>query len=160
MLDHFCSWLEKTALSQILQNVTWAVPAVQTVHILSIGLVMSSVLMLDLRLLGWSCKDQSVTRIAARFLPVVWGTLPVLLLTGLLLILAEPARALENSAFQLKMLMLLTIVVLTLGMQRQIYTDRWDASSRAWRALFPLLSLLLWVCIVFAGRWIAYVRVH
>lgn len=158
-LDRFCSWLETTPLSQTLQTEDWIVPAVQTLHILSIGLVLAAVLMLNLRLLNLACRDQPVTRIAARFLPVVWWTLPVLLVTGLLMIAAEPARSLENSAFQLKMVLLLSIVTLTFTVQRRIDTNRWSSSSRLWLTGFPLLSLLLWVGIVFAGRWIAYVRV-
>lgn len=158
-LGRFCSWLETTPLSQTLQNVDWVVPAVQTLHILCIGLVLAAVLMLNLRLLNLACRDQAVTRIAARFLPVVWWTLPVLLLTGLLMIAAEPARSLQNSAFQLKMVLLLSIVTLTFAVQKRIDTNRWSASSRLWHAGFPLASLLLWVGIVFAGRWIAYVRV-
>jgi hypothetical protein len=158
-LDHFCSWLESTPLSQTLQTEDWIVPAVQTLHILSIGLVLAAVLMLNLRLLNLACRDQPVTRIAARFLPVVWWTLPVLLVTGLLMIVAEPARSLENSAFQLKMVLLLSIVTLTFAVQKRIDTNRWSASSRLWHTGFPLLSLLLWVGVVFAGRWIAYVRV-
>ncbi len=158
-LDPFCAWLESTPLSHTLQSIEWIVPAVQTLHILAIGLLLSAVLMLNLRLLELACQDQPVMRIAARFLPVVWWTLPVLLVTGLLMISAEPARSLQNSAFQLKMIMLLSIVALTFAVQRRIDTNRWASSARLWRTGFALLSLLLWVGIVFAGRWIAYVRV-
>ena len=158
-LDPFCSWLETTPLSQTLQNADWMIPAVQTVHILSIGFLLSAVLMLDLRLLNLASADQPVTRVSARFLPVVWWTLPVLLLTGVLMIAAEPARSLQNAAFQLKMALLLSIVVLTFSVQRRIDTNRWNASGKLWRTAFPLLSLLLWTGIVFAGRWIAYMRV-
>ena len=51
-LDRFCSWLEQTPLSQAIQSAGWVVPTVQTIHILAIAAVLSSVLMLDLRLLG------------------------------------------------------------------------------------------------------------
>ena len=57
------------------------------------------------------------------------------------------------------MALLLSIVVLTFSVQRRIDTNRWNASGKLWRTAFPLLSLLLWTGIVFAGRWIAYMRV-
>ena len=159
-LDQFCTWLEMTPVSVALQTAEWIIPTVQTIHILSIGLVMSAVLMIDLRLLGWAWTDQPLTRVAARFMPVLWRTLPVLLLTGLVMIIAEPARSLENGAFQLKMLLLALVIALTLTLSRRIGTNQWNSSSGWLRRGFPVVSLLLWVSIVFAGRWIAYVRVQ
>src|SRR5439155_19731403 len=73
LLD-FCSWLEQTPLSQTIQSTGWIVPAVQTVHILSIAAVLSSVLMIDLRLMGFLGRDQPLARVSARFLPVIWWT--------------------------------------------------------------------------------------
>src|SRR5207302_659199 len=78
-LDRFCSWLEQTPLSQAIQGAGWVVPTVQTVHILAIAAVMSSVLMLDLRLLGTVGRDQPLERVTSRFRPVIWWTLPILL---------------------------------------------------------------------------------
>ena len=40
---------------------------------------------------------------SSRFLPLVWWSLPVLLATGAIMIIGEPARSLKNPAFQLKM---------------------------------------------------------
>ena len=42
-IDNFCSWLDQTPLSQAIQSTPWVIPAVQTVHILAIAAVMSSV---------------------------------------------------------------------------------------------------------------------
>jgi len=44
--------------------------------------VLSSVLMLDLRLLGIVGRDQPLARVTHRFRPVIWWTLPILLVTG------------------------------------------------------------------------------
>mgnify|MGYP003346826271 CR=1 FL=1 len=81
LLD-FCEAIDSTALSQTIQSVKWVVPAVQTVHILAIAAVMSSILMINLRLLGISGTDQTIARISNRFGPVIWGALILLLLTG------------------------------------------------------------------------------
>ena len=142
-LDRFCSWLEQTPLSQAIQAAGWVVPTVQTIHILAIAAVMSSVLMLDLRLLGMVGRDQPLERVSARFRPVIWWALPVLLATGIVMIIGEPARSLANPVFQLKMLLLLAAIAVTAGLHKD---------SR----IIAILSLSLWVGIVFAGRWIAY----
>ena len=142
-LDRFCSWLEHTPLSQAIQSAEWVVPAVQTIHILAIAAVMSSVLMLDLRLLGIVGADQPLARVTNRFRPVIWWTLPILLVTGVVMIIGEPARSLANPVFQLKMLLLLAAIAVTAAFHKE---------SR----IIAIVSLSLWVGIVFAGRWIAY----
>ena len=142
-LDRFCSWLEHTPLSQTIQSTSWVVPAVQTIHILAIAAVMSSVLMLDLRLLGVVGTDQPLARVTSRFRPVIWWTLPVLLATGAVMIIGEPARSLANPVFQLKMLLLLAAIAVTVAFHEG-------------PRIIAVLSLALWIGIVFAGRWIAY----
>src|SRR5213592_1811151 len=99
-LDRFCSWLEQTPLSQAIQSAGWVVPTVQTVHILAIAAVLSSVLMLDLRLLGMVGRDQPLERVTNRFRPVIWWTLPILLATGVVMIIGEPARPLPHPLCQ------------------------------------------------------------
>jgi hypothetical protein len=159
-LDNLCSWLEQTLLSQTMQTTSWIVPAVQTVHILAIAAVMSSVLMIDLRLLGILGRDQPLARVSERFLPVIWWTLPILLATGILMIIGEPVRSLESPVFQLKMALLVAAMIVTLSYQVPLGRDPsfWDFSigRRGGAGIIAVLSLLLWTGIVFAGRWIAY----
>jgi len=161
-LDPFCTWLAATGLSQSLQTLEWIIPAVQTVHILAVAAVISSVLMINLRLIGWGAGEQTVAAVATRFAPFVWWPLPVLLATGALLIIAEPARSLENPVFALKMGLLLAAIGVMLVYQLPLRRDRafWDISAGRRRAgrIVAALSLPLWIAIIFAGRWIAYVQ--
>src|SRR5207237_9037630 len=112
-IDALCWWLEHTALSVTIQSVSWIVPAVQTVHILAITVVAASALMIDLRLIGVFSADRPLREVSARFLPLVWWPLLVLLATGAIMIIGEPARSLKNAAFQLKMTLLITVLVVT-----------------------------------------------
>jgi hypothetical protein len=169
-LIDFCSWLQQSPFSQILQNVEWIVPAVQTVHILCIGAVISAALALALRQFGLLAADQPLTRVAAQFLRVIWLALPVLLVTGSLLIAAEPRRSLASPAFQLKMALLVCVASLLLLYQSRIGrlarsstgAATGAAGAAAIAATFrpgkamTVVALLLWVGIIFAGRWIAY----
>jgi hypothetical protein len=156
----FCAWLEETPLSQTIQGTGWIVPTVQTVHILSIAAVLSSVLMIDLRLMGVLGRDQPLARVSERFRPVIWWTLPVLLATGAVMIIGEPARSLANPVFQLKMALLVAAIIVTLSHQVPLGANPtfWEGSSgrRGAARLVAVLSLALWAGIVFAGRWIAY----
>jgi hypothetical protein len=159
-IDTFCWWLEHTSLSGTIQRVDWIVPAVQTIHILAITVIATSALMIDLRLVGVFSADRPLKEISARFLPLVWWPLPVLLVTGAIMIIGEPARSLKNPAFQLKMALLVTVLVVTLIYQFLLRRDPALGSPasgrRAAAATVATLSMLLWAGIIFAGRWIAY----
>jgi hypothetical protein len=161
-LDAFCAHLSETALSQALQTTEWVIPAIQTVHIIAVATVITSILMVDLRLMGVAARNQPIAAVANRYLPPVWYALPVLLATGTALIIAEPSRALQNWVFILKMCLLLLAAGVTLACQIPLRKDAgyWDESQARRRQvrLMGLLSLPLWIAILFAGRWIAYVQ--
>jgi len=156
-LPTFCDWLSNTPMSLKIQTVLWIIPAVQTVHILCVTIVMTSMAMLDLRLVGVAGRQQPVSTMVNRFVPWVWWTLPILLLSGSLLIIGEPSRELLNPYFRAKMLMLLTVIIITLVVQLRNLRDStfWE-SRKLLAGCAGVISLLLWVGIVTAGRWIAY----
>jgi hypothetical protein len=162
MLDQFVHWLEATQASLIIQKIFWIIPTVQTVHILAISVVFASMAMLDLRLLGLVGRRHSVLSSARRFLPWLWWSLLVLALSGSVLIVGEPHRALGNISFLLKMCMLATAIVLTLVFQTVLKRDLArgipDLAPRHFGVAGAIgaVSLLLWVGIVVAGRLIAY----
>lgn len=159
-LLNFCSQIEESSLSQLVQSTPWIVPTVQTLHILGIAALLSSVLMINLRLLGITAKDQSLVAVNASFSVVIRLVLPFLLVTGMIMISGEPARSLANSVFQIKMLLLLTSIIVMWAVHRSLKFDPvyWERSTyRKWAAkLVAMMSLGLWVGIVCAGRWIAY----
>src|ERR1700693_1969982 len=117
-LNVFCLWLDGTALSQFIQSRAWVVPTVQSIHILSFALVVASALMINLRLTGVFGRDQSLDRISARFLPFIWWPLLVLLAAGTIMIIGEPARALKNPVFQVKVVLVIAAVIVTCMFQR------------------------------------------
>ncbi|HEX4076125.1 MAG TPA: DUF6644 family protein [Candidatus Acidoferrales bacterium] len=158
MVQAFCDWLSNTPVSLKIQTVLWIIPAVQTVHILSVSIVMASMAMLDLRLMGLVGKRQPVSRMVDRFVPWVWRVLLILVATGAILVIGEPERELLNWAFRTKMAMVATVSLITLLVQNRNQRDAafWE-NHRIAAATVGAVSLLLWVAIVTAGRWIAYV---
>lgn len=157
----FSEALAATPASLFLQGIGWLIPMVQIVHILAIAAVMGSAGLSGLRLLGLAGRSQSVADMAGRLAPAVWWALAVLLCSGVVLAAAEPLRSLPNPAFQLKMLLLLPAVALTGFMQRSLRAGAafWELSPgrRLAMKLAAAASLLLWVAIIFAGRWIAFI---
>ena len=156
-MENFCAWLSATSLSGRIQDAFWVIPTTQSIHILSIAVVMTSMAMLDLRLVGIAGRRQSLPAMASRFLPWVWTALVVLLCTGVILIIGEPGRELQSQVFWIKMSLLAVVIVLTAIFQVVLRRDAgfWD-SHRGTAALLGIVSLLIWIGIVTAGRWIAY----
>jgi uncharacterized membrane protein len=160
-LRAFADWLALTELSTVIQNTSWIIPTVQTIHIVCVAIVISATFLVSLRILGVFDRSQTIAALSHRFLPWIWYALVVLLITGSLLIIGEPGRSLMNPAFGVKMLMLIIVASLTAVLQRPLVTEAgyWDGSfqRRATARSIAVISLVLWSCIVFAGRWIAYV---
>ena len=158
-LQEFVFWLEQTSLSQTIQIVPWIIPTVQTIHILAIAAVIGSMGFLDLRVLGIAGRGQSLASVRDRLLPWLWRGLIVLLLTGIVMMIGEPGRSLVNPIFQLKMVLLVIAAVMTVlcaRALRQVDGQSEQASAPAIAKLAAIISLVLWIAIVFAGRWIAY----
>ena len=161
-LTEFSKWLAATPLSHIIQTTKWVIPALQTVHILSVAVMFSSAVLVDLRIWRLLNRDVPLPAVARRFLPTIWPVLLVLLMTGGLLIIGEPRRSLLNSTFYLKMALLAVAVVLTAWLQWSLSSspNLWDKDrSRRMAGQFAAtVSILVWCGILFAGRWIAYTQ--
>lgn len=161
-LRDFSDWLASTPLSTVIQNVSWIIPTVQTIHIVCVGIVISATFLVSLRVLGLFDTSEPIAALARRFLSWIWYALVVLLVSGALLIIGEPGRSLLNPVFALKMLLLVVVALLTTVLQRPLATEAryWDTSGqrRAVARGIAVTSLVLWSCIVFAGRWIAYIE--
>jgi len=162
-MEAFAQWLGATPVSVAIRRALWLIPLLQAVHILAIAAVLSSVAMIDLRLLGLAGRSQTLRATAQRFVPWIWTSLVVLAATGLVLVVGEPKRSLLNPAFQLKMAMVAAAVPGMLAVQALL---RRNADVRndhphggKMTGAFVVLTFLLWCAIAFAGRWIAYIRV-
>ena len=153
------AWLADSSLTRVLENTFWIIPTVQSIHILAIGIVMASIAMLDLRLAGLLGREQSLRDLTASFYPWIWGALAVLLATGLIQIMGEPARELRNWIFWTKMALIVTAVLFTAPVRSLLEDCRFRDLAPRKRVIVracAFASLLLWLAVLTCGRWIAY----
>jgi len=159
MIESFCDWLSTTPVSIAFQEASWFVPLVQTVHILAIAIVLAAVAMLSLRLIVMS-SGTFEQGLSTDWIPWVWSALVVLLITGVLLTITEPSRELLNMVFRIKMLLVLVLAGTLTIIQVRVRRDKryWTSSPSRQRVarFIGVLCLVLGVCLVTAGRWIAY----
>jgi cytochrome bd-type quinol oxidase subunit 2 len=154
-IHHFVDWLAATAPSQAIQASSWAIPAIQSVHILALALVFTLGIVLSLRFAGLGLSAEPLAQLAARSTRRIWMLLLVLLVTGALLITAEPGRTVTNPVFYAKMIMLAAVIVVTLLLA---YIARRVEKPTALHIAIAVLAVLLWIGIIFAGRLIAYIE--
>lgn len=147
-MSAFVAWLHATALSQTIQDVHWVVPLVQSIHIVMIGVLFVSSLMICLRVLGRAGMDQPFDAVWQRFTPWMRAALAVLLLSGIVLLIGEPARELGATSFWLKMLLI--------GVAGMLNARIGRAPEAPAARGFAAALVVVWMTIVFLGRAIAY----
>jgi len=157
----FALWLASTAPSVLIQrNEVWMIPAIQSVHIAGIGVVLACVLMMTLRILGYAGKDQTLAQTQQRFGPWLKGALWLLLGTGLLMVIGEPERELVTFSFWAKMTLVALGAAIAFGFQRSLraHGPDWEQSLVQRRSVkvMAVATLLVWIAIIFLGRLIAY----
>lgn len=158
-IETFANWLYETPLSTGFRDIAWVIPTVQSVHLLAIAIVVGSALVSDLRLAGVLACDETPAVVVRRYLPWMWGALVVLLATGIIMLIAEPGRTLGNTVFWAKMALVLFAFALTLTFRKPLLDPAFALEHASWRAAVKpaaWISLLVWVAVVFCGRWIAY----
>ncbi|MEO6079943.1 MAG: hypothetical protein ABIQ86_09220 [Steroidobacteraceae bacterium] len=155
-LHQFSEWLSATPLSQRIQVTTWAIPGIQTVHLICLALVFACALVFSLRIAGRGLSSEPLPLLATRFTRAIWYLLVVLLLSGALLIVAEPGRTITNPVFYAKMTMLAVVVAVTLWLSA-VARRQFERPSGL-HVFMAAFGMLLWIGIMFAGRFIAYVE--
>jgi hypothetical protein len=157
----FALWLSTTPPSAFIQeHNTWTIPAIQSIHIVGIAMVMGSVLMIDLRILGWAGSDQTLRQTAGRFGPWLTGSLWLLLATGVLMVIGEPVRELVTFSFWLKMTLVAigTLVAAIFLRTLRRHERHWEDTLVHRRAVkgLAVLTFLIWATVIVLGRLIAY----
>lgn len=154
-MQEFIDWLSNTPLSQAIQTTSWAIPGIQVVHILCLAVLFALALSFSLRIAGRGFAVETLASLAGRFVPAMWICLALLLVSGALLILAEPFRAITNPVFYLKMALLAVAIVITVWLAA--VARRPVEKTTVVHVAGATLGMLVWSGIIIAGRYIAYV---
>ena len=160
-MKQFAQWLSTTLLSIFIQNHnSWAIPAIQSIHIVGIAIVLGSVFMIDLRILGWAGMDQTLGQTTRRFGPWLTGALWLMFATGILMVIGEPVRELITFSFWLKMFLVALGALIAVIFLRAVrrHEQRWEEIVEKRRAVrwLAVITFLIWACIIILGRLIAY----
>ncbi len=160
--DHFLEWLATTPFSITMRESTWAEPIVETIHVLTLTMFLGFAILLDLRLLGLYLTRKRFSEVLAQFNPWLFGGFAVMVVTGTLLFCGDPVSFYNTKPpfFKAKMILLvlagLNVTIFNFGIGRKV--AQWDSLPKPPLAakVAGIVSIVLWISIVAAGRAIAY----
>jgi uncharacterized protein YacL len=157
----FFEWLADTSWSVDLHESQYAYSIIESVHVWAMSVFFGSVVMFDLRLLGWIMRKAPVSEVVDRLVPWTIGAFVVMVISGTLLFYAIPLRSYQNIFFRAKMILLLLAGLNVWVFHSRVYPKvvaEWDGEGVPPRAArrAGAFSLVLWISIVVSGRMIAY----
>lgn len=156
----FARWLNETGISTWLRESDWPFPIIESVHILALGFSVGTIMWVDLRLMGVTMKKYPVADIVEQLEPWAIPGFIVMFISGMLLLLAEPAKSFSNTTFRLKAVAIILAGLNVWYFHKKVAKDmqKWEVETTTpWQAkMVGGLSAFLWLAIVILGRWYAY----
>ena len=157
-IDPFLIWLEATPLSQWIVGSPsmFVFPGFLVLHAFGMGLAAGLSAALDLRVLGVAASMPLIE--FRRFRPVLWLGFWVNAVSGVMLLIGYPTKALTNPVFYLKLLLIGVGLVLFKRIGRHVFDPSLPAVDTAPFALrrLAVVSMVCWVGAITAGRFLAY----
>ena len=159
----FLEWINDTALSQYMRESLWGYPIALTLHAIGMATLVGVVSFLDLRVLGLF-REVPFPGLNKWF-PVVLVGFLVNLVSGTMLYLSDPVTLLKNIAFVVKIILVFVGLVLLLVMRatpafKNIANMDSAAVGGVPAKTVAIISLIVWVSAVTAGRLTGYVMVE
>lgn len=151
--------LEDSGVATTIRNSSYLFPSLEAAHVLGLGLMLGTITVVDLRLLGLASKERSAERVSMEVLAWTWAAFGFVVLTGVTMFTTNARVYVHNTAFLIKLCLLaaagINMAFFHLTAARSM--RRWDrqAAPPIGKAA-AMLSLLLWIAVVFAGRVVGF----
>jgi hypothetical protein len=154
--------VQDSSIGEWMRTSVKAMPIVESIHVLAAATVFGTIFIVDLRLLGLPNTRRPFTRVSDEMLRLTWTAFCLAVVTGLLMFAANANTYFENTAFRLKMLALLGAGLNMVIFQRMTFrtVGGWntDALPPLAGRVAGVLSILVWVSVIFFARWIGFTK--
>jgi|SRR6516164_9623215 hypothetical protein len=153
----FCQWCNNSFFGHGIRDSVWLFPFVEIFHLIGLGLLGGTLLLLNLRLLGIGFPGARTSDLAKDVRPWMMGGLVLMLVSGFLLFSTEAVKMYGNWAFRAKMSFLFLAILYTFTIYGRVVRAEESRTARVWRVSAAVLSLLLWTGVGLGGRAIGFV---
>ena len=155
----FLAAIEQTALSVWIRETpsVFAFPFILFLHTLGLGFVVGVNVALNLWVLGFANRYPIAP--LKQLIPVMWIGFAINAVSGVLLLVAYPAKALTNPVFYIKLGIISVAVTLLSWIGRHVFVDGdtgrvFDPTLRV--KAVAVTTLVLWAGAITTGRLLAY----
>ena len=145
----------QNAIADALNNTEWAFPLAECFHIGGFAITVGTIALVDLRMLGFGIKKETPARLLSFTEPWTMLALVFILFSGAALFISQTFVYIPNWVFQAKMATLVIAILYNFTIHRKVAAAAKDVTGTT--KLVAIISLLLWVAIVFGGIFIAFV---
>jgi len=144
--------IEAWPLSDAIRRSVWAYPALETIHIAAFSVVFGSLVVLELRVFG-AAPALPLPPLARLAVPLALTAFAAAAIAGALMLISSATEIVSNTAFQIKLGLIVTAGANALWFHRRGSLVLHDGVAK----VQSLLSLLFWLGVITCGRLIAYV---
>ena len=157
-VDPFFIWLETSALSVWVRESpsVFAFPIILACHTVGMGFLAGMNAAIALRILGFAPGVPLAA--ARRVFPVLWAGFWLNAVSGVVLLIGYPTKALTNPVFYFKLLCVALGLVVQTVIRRRLLEDE-QSDVPFWGKMFAYASLAVWTAVIFSGRFLAYTYV-
>jgi hypothetical protein len=152
-IQQLLSGIEDTSLSTLMRRSDWAVMALEAVHLLGLALLGGAACIMALAALRRTgLRGISIATLAQGLRPLFAVGLFLMVVSGTLIVVSMPYKYYLNTAFRVKMVLLVVAIVATLWLLRLVRACAFPTRQRG----LAVFSLLLWLGVGFSGRLIGF----
>src|SRR5258708_10419361 len=116
----FFTWCKTSPLGGAIRASRWLFPAIESFHLLGLAVIGGSVLVVNLRFLGFGMERQPVAQLWRDTRPWLLGSLTTMLVSGVLLFTSEATKLYYHEAFWVKMISLFLATLFTFTVLRRV----------------------------------------
>jgi len=147
-------FFQNAGLTVAMRSSKWLFPVIACIHLMGLAVIGGSVLVVDLRLLGFGLRRQPLAMVAREAQRWLLLSLMVLLPTGFLLFMSKAVQCYTLPAFWIKMTSLFLALVFTFAVRRRVLLTDETRMNPVWGKAVAVVSLSLWASVAIAGKWI------
>ena len=155
MIDYFV-WISQWGVSRAINESSWLFAVVQAFHLVALGFLAGSLLLVDFRLLGRGFSQQPTARVARDARPWLIGSLVAMVLTGIPQFISLATKEFESPYFRWKMLMLLIALIFTFTIRKRVAYAPEGRFGGGVSKVVALVSIGLWTSVAINGRLIGF----
>jgi len=146
--------LQVDSIADALNSSDWIFAAAECCHIAAFACSIGMIAAVDYKLLGFGIQHATPSKVLRDTMPWTILGLAVVLLSGPILLLSDVRMYLHNPPFRLKMLALALAIVFNFTIHLRVALS--DNVSRPVQVITAIVSLALWISVIFGGLFIAF----